>query len=160
MDNNQRFYLPTHWHYLPPHIRTTVAKMLRHGFTYEGDSDPYGWGGGVGGQNPLSVEPAQDFIREGWDIQIDEGGYFLDASIPHLNATWVENGDLFVIPLSQLDPTIAFIVSINDLTGEELSNDSVLFIKEFAANLLSSWQRSHYISPGQLPLFDLSKFDH
>ena len=42
---------------------------------------------------------------------------------------------------------------MSTVTGEELSSQETDLVLELAADLIKSWQRSHYQSPGQLELF-------
>lgn len=130
------------WYYLSPVARYTVASMLEFGFVYEGATD-------------LDSVLLTDESVEGWNLVIDEGGYFDDAPIPYLNAIWSETGDLFYIPLSKLSVTISFILLMNTVTGEELSSQVTDLALELAIDLIKSWQRSHYLSPGQLELFSV-----
>lgn len=128
------------WYYLSPVAQTIVASMLEFGFTYEGVRD-------------LDPVLLSDESIEGWSLIIDEGDYFDDVPIPYLNAIWLETGDLFYIPLSQISPTISFILLMNTVTREELSFQETDLALELAAELIRGWQRSHYQSPGQLQLF-------
>lgn len=130
------------YYYLPPVAQTTVVSMLKFGFTYDGVTD-------------LDFVLMSDELIEGWSLIIDEGDYEDDVTIPYLNAVWLETGDLFYIPLSQISPTISFILLMNTVTGEELSSQETDLALELAVDLIKSWQRSHYLSPGQLELFSV-----
>lgn len=112
--------------------------MLEFGFIYEGTVE----------LDPVLI----DELIDGWNIVIDEGDYD-DDPIPYLNVIWLETGDLFCIRLSKISPTISFILLMNTVNGEELSSQETDLALELAANLIKTWQRSHYRSPGQLELF-------